>query len=323
MRPRFPAGLTAAPTASMSLGTHRASPQITGPLISRAMVCTDKKSPSLLAGKPASITSTFSRANCRAISNFSRKFMEAPGHCSPSRNVVSNIIIWFFFIILIFLSIHPSHESGLSYGRPPSLPAIKKPHRLTGRWGLSIQSKKLKPQPPRGEGAARSATVEGSNSSSRGIDTRKPASGQLLFSTIFPSCSLWPHSQAEHVRQRLLPGVEREKEDWCPRRISCSLNSVPARAPTARGSAASCRRRFGAAARLRPASELGAWSEAAPEAGSCLPSRGLRQRISGAHAVATSSHSPTIHSRSCHEFTLGLAGPQETNGGVQTSPGPG
>ena len=42
MRPRFPAGLTAAPAASMSCGTHRASPQITGPLISRAMVCTDK-----------------------------------------------------------------------------------------------------------------------------------------------------------------------------------------------------------------------------------------------------------------------------------------
>jgi len=82
----------------MSFSIARAKAQMVGPLISRAIVCTDKKSPSLLAGNPASITSTFSRANCRAISNFSRKFMEAPGHCSPSRNVVSNMMIRFFII---------------------------------------------------------------------------------------------------------------------------------------------------------------------------------------------------------------------------------
>jgi hypothetical protein len=45
-------------------------------------------------GKPASMMSTRKRANCRATSSFSRMFIEAPGHCSPSRNVVSNINIW-------------------------------------------------------------------------------------------------------------------------------------------------------------------------------------------------------------------------------------
>src|SRR5882762_785586 len=42
-------------------------------------------------GETASITSTPSLANCRAMRIFSAVFMEKPGDCSPSRSVVSNI----------------------------------------------------------------------------------------------------------------------------------------------------------------------------------------------------------------------------------------
>gem|GEM_PF-4480448 len=43
------------------------------------------------AGKPASITSTPSRASARATPAFSREVMVAPGDCSPSRRVVSKM----------------------------------------------------------------------------------------------------------------------------------------------------------------------------------------------------------------------------------------
>ena len=43
---------------------------------------------------PASITSTFRRSRQRATSSFSFRFMLQPGDCSPSRNVVSKILIW-------------------------------------------------------------------------------------------------------------------------------------------------------------------------------------------------------------------------------------
>ena len=57
---------------------------------------TDSKSPFEDIANPASIISTFKCSNCFAINNFSFKFMEQPGDCSPSLSVVSNI-----FIILI------------------------------------------------------------------------------------------------------------------------------------------------------------------------------------------------------------------------------
>ena len=44
-------------------------------------------------GKPASMTSTFMRMSCRAITSFSSVFMLAPGDCSPSRSVVSKMWI--------------------------------------------------------------------------------------------------------------------------------------------------------------------------------------------------------------------------------------
>ena len=50
------------------------------------------KSPSELAAKPASITSTLRRSSWRAMRTFSSLVIEAPGDCSPSRKVVSKII---------------------------------------------------------------------------------------------------------------------------------------------------------------------------------------------------------------------------------------
>ncbi len=69
-----------------------ASPQITGPWTSRAIACTDSKSPGEVIGKPASMMSTPSRASWWAISSFSCLFSEMPGDCSPSRRVVSKIV---------------------------------------------------------------------------------------------------------------------------------------------------------------------------------------------------------------------------------------
>ena len=76
----------------MSCLLVRASPQMTGPSTSRAIACTDSKSPGEVIGKPASITSTPSRASWWAISSFSCLFSEMPGDCSPSRSVVSKIM---------------------------------------------------------------------------------------------------------------------------------------------------------------------------------------------------------------------------------------
>lgn len=52
---------------------------------------TASKSPCEAIGKPASQMSTPSRASCLPISTFSSAVSVAPGDCSPSRSVVSNI----------------------------------------------------------------------------------------------------------------------------------------------------------------------------------------------------------------------------------------
>ncbi|EKD26869.1 MAG: hypothetical protein ACD_79C00986G0001 [uncultured bacterium] len=62
-----------------------------------AINSTLSKSPGEEIGKPASMTSTPSLSSCFAISNFSETFKLAPGHCSPSRKVVSNIINFSIF----------------------------------------------------------------------------------------------------------------------------------------------------------------------------------------------------------------------------------
>ena len=56
-----------------------------------AMSLTASKSPWLDTAKPASMTSTFIFSSNLAILNFSSLVIEAPGLCSPSRSVVSNI----------------------------------------------------------------------------------------------------------------------------------------------------------------------------------------------------------------------------------------
>src|SRR5690606_16740435 len=62
---------------------------------------TERKSPGLEIGKPASITSTPNASSSRAIMIFSSVESWHPGTCSPSRNVVSKISI-FWLMILVF-----------------------------------------------------------------------------------------------------------------------------------------------------------------------------------------------------------------------------
>ena len=59
---------------------------------SLAISRTASKSPLEAIGKPASITSTPISSSTAAISNFSSRFIEAPGDCSPSRRVVSKMM---------------------------------------------------------------------------------------------------------------------------------------------------------------------------------------------------------------------------------------
>ncbi len=83
--------LTEFHAASMSCAEVRARPQITGPSTAFAIASTAAASPGEVIGKPASITSTPSRASWCAISSFSCTFSEMPGDCSPSRSVVSKM----------------------------------------------------------------------------------------------------------------------------------------------------------------------------------------------------------------------------------------
>ena len=88
------ASLTASHAQSMSFVFARASEATEQLLTVRAIVCTDSKSPGDEMAKPASMTSTFRRSRHFATSIFSFRFMLHPGDCSPSRSVVSNILIW-------------------------------------------------------------------------------------------------------------------------------------------------------------------------------------------------------------------------------------
>ena len=85
------AGLIASAQRSMSLKAARESPQITEFLARLAISLTAAKSPSEAIGKPASMMSTPMASSSSATSSFSSWVMVAPGHCSPSRNVVSNM----------------------------------------------------------------------------------------------------------------------------------------------------------------------------------------------------------------------------------------
>src|SRR5262249_10264396 len=73
------------------LNAARASPQTTEFLVRWAISCTAAKSPSEAIGKPASMMSTPIWSSTSATSSFSSWVMVAPGHCSPSRNLVSKM----------------------------------------------------------------------------------------------------------------------------------------------------------------------------------------------------------------------------------------
>ena len=85
------AGLIASAQRSMSLGAARDRPQITAFLVRLAISWTAAKSPSEAIGKPASMMSTPIASSSSATSSFSSWVMVAPGHCSPSRKVVSKM----------------------------------------------------------------------------------------------------------------------------------------------------------------------------------------------------------------------------------------
>src|SRR5499427_6902533 len=88
---RRSAGLIASAQQSMSLKPARASPHTTAFLARLAISLTAAKSPSEAIGNPASITSTPIVSSSSATSSFSSCVMVAPGHCSPSRKVVSKM----------------------------------------------------------------------------------------------------------------------------------------------------------------------------------------------------------------------------------------
>src|SRR5664280_1515643 len=84
---------SAAAARSMSASTERASAATMGRRTSRAMARTELKSSSEAIGKPASITSTPRVSSFRARRTFSASHIEKPGACSPSRSVVSKIVM--------------------------------------------------------------------------------------------------------------------------------------------------------------------------------------------------------------------------------------
>ncbi len=90
MRGRL-ACFTASPARSMSASPARDRPHTTARLTRLAISVTAAKSPSEAIGKPASMMSTPMSSRKSATSSFSSKVMVAPGHCSPSRRVVSKM----------------------------------------------------------------------------------------------------------------------------------------------------------------------------------------------------------------------------------------
>ena len=85
--------LTASQHTRTSFSMARASPATRGPFTSLAIALTASKSSGEAIGNPASMMSTCSLASWRATSSFSARFMLAPGACSPSRSVVSKILM--------------------------------------------------------------------------------------------------------------------------------------------------------------------------------------------------------------------------------------
>src|SRR6516162_1610412 len=84
--------------------------------------CANRLSALRYARALASMTSTCSRASCRAISSFSMVFIEKPDACSPSRRVVSKTMTRSIRRLRRFLAGQP----GRRRVRPPDEHA---PHR--------------------------------------------------------------------------------------------------------------------------------------------------------------------------------------------------
>jgi hypothetical protein len=113
---------TASQAASMSSFTARASPAMMGPLTCSDMAFTACRSSGDEHGNPPSMTSTPIPANCSAISIFCLLLSFAPGICSPSLKVVSNI--WILRLISFnpfcwFLELIQGLKNEKGHGREP------------------------------------------------------------------------------------------------------------------------------------------------------------------------------------------------------------
>src|SRR5471030_806471 len=135
------AGLIASAQRSMSFGDARERPQITAFLERLAISCTAAKSPSEAIGKPASMMSTPMLSSSSATASFSSWVMVAPGHCSPSRKVVSKMTTrslsdWVWEAIGLFLLVECAVAA--LYGVLvrlsvfPRVPRRNAPSRLSG-----------------------------------------------------------------------------------------------------------------------------------------------------------------------------------------------
>src|SRR3974390_742444 len=133
------AGRIASAQRSMSFGAARERPRITAFLERCAISRTAAKSPSEAIGKPASMKLAPMSSSSSATSSFSSCVMVAPGHCSPSRKVVSKMTTrsfadWVSLLIAKFLLSHAPLK-GRSMGflrRVPRAPRHHTPRRPSG-----------------------------------------------------------------------------------------------------------------------------------------------------------------------------------------------
>ncbi len=158
MRLRF-AGLIASAQRSMSLSEARESPQMTAFFERLAISCTAAKSPSEAMGKPASMMSTPMVSSSSATSSFSSCVMVAPGHCSPSRKVVSKMTTRSFSDwVGVVMAVHPSDRMrrfGRSKGFIRSIPRVPRRETPSRPSGADKQKERAQNEGGRGAGLRR------------------------------------------------------------------------------------------------------------------------------------------------------------------------
>src|SRR5882762_11722150 len=155
MRPDF-AFFSASIPRWMSRSLARHSPATVESLIAPATACTASKSPFDEAGKPASITSTRILSNSRAMRSFSSLVIEAPGLCSPSRMVVSNMINLSFMVPLQVKSrMHPQR--------------LLAPRPGTAELGLGLCAREAQQQTRQKQAAEGEAQSDGAEMHARNI----------------------------------------------------------------------------------------------------------------------------------------------------------